>query len=61
MFAQGEENEKAEAVKQDSAEVSDKDEHTKFDWHNFKANFDLFDSHLIHSPSISLTVTDFLQ
>jgi len=55
VFAQDEENGEAEAVKQDSTEKSDKDKHSRFDWHDFKANFDLFDSHLVHSPSVSLT------
>ena len=56
LFAQdyenGKEKTEAEVVKQDSTESSDKDEHTKFDWHDFNTKFNLFDSH--HSPSVSL-------
>ncbi len=54
VFSQDEENgnEKADAVKQDFEESSDKD--SDYDWHDFKVDFDLFDSHLTHSPSVSL-------
>jgi hypothetical protein len=57
LFARDEENgkEKAKALKQDSTETSDRDNHSDYDWHDFKAKFDLFDSFLNHSPSVSLT------
>ena len=57
LFTYGEENgeEKAEAVKQDSTDTYGKDNHTDFNWNDFKSKFELFDSQFIHSPSISLT------
>lgn len=57
MFAHGEENksEKSEAVKQDSTETTDKDNHHNYDWRDLKAKFNLFDSQFLHSPSVSLT------